>query len=1694
LSARRVSSPASTGGAGTVFEQHVGAYWLAQLLVRAIPPILHDCIITQVHFQTEHLGWRTDDCLVEGRNGAGVTRKLAGQVKRSFTVSVTDEECKNAFLDFWADFKNAAVFSPDRDRFALVALRGTNTLLENFGGLLDCARAARDGAEFERRLKTPGFLATKTVHYCDAIRAIIGEAEGRPMTAADLWAFLRLLHVLSLDLQTSTAQTEAAIKTLLAHTAGGPDPAGAAGVTWNALVVFAASAMMEAKSFRHEDLPGDLRERHAVVGATEQKGLQALRNHSAPVLALIRSTIGSRCHLSRAELVQDVIDQLQDSRVVVITGAAGCGKSAVAKNVVEQLSKDQFAFSFRAEEFTQPHIDITLQQAQIGINAETLRAILAGQDRKLVLIESVERLLEKSTRDAFSDLLRIVAGDASFQLVLTCRDYSADQVRTSFLAAAGITHVVVEVPALTDTDLKEVEAAYPDLARPLAHPPLRPILRNPYLLDKALLISWASERPLPESEREFRSLFWQEIVRADAKPAGGMPLKREAVFEEIAVRRARALSAYVPARDLDAAVIESLRGDSLIASPERTAALVAPAHDVLEDWAILQWIERQHAANEGSFEELSAVIGTHPAVRRSYRKWVAELLDRDPGAAGSLFTAAVGAGTVSAQFRDDTLVALLRAPSSPEFIAKHEAELLANDKALLKRVIHLLRVACVTAPPWANAMMGHGLLLNIPDGPAWPAVLRLVQKNIAKFDTEMLLLLGLIEDWAGGVSVWRPYPKGAIDAAAIGQALLPHFDTYRDDGPGQRIMKIIAKIPRADPARIEAVLRGTQGDEESERTAREFQEMIFEGMDGTAIARDLPDVLIAVAQSYLFCTQEELENEFRGSMLGVELNFGIKENLSHGHFPPSAYRGPWLQLLRYHKARGMDLLISVFNHSADWYAHPRVGDRLEPAFEITLTFADGATRRQWVNGRLWNLYRGTSVAPYVLQSMAMALERWLFELAETKPETLDATLLDMLRRSDSGALTAVAASVAIARPHLAGETLLVLLQSPELIRMDSHRVVNESQAPSGLHEMFPKGRGQDAVFNAERKESDGLPHRKYDLESAIMNLQLGPLASRVHEILDRQRAAVPEAAKRTEQDRMRLLSLGRMDLRQYNVGAVVPAETPDPASSEPPRQRVLLEPKELAPDVQQMVDQNATKFAGVNARIAVLMWGLKVFGHEQGQDPSRWKEVLAQARALNVSDLDEMEMASSGRGPNVVAAVCVRDHWDEMEADDRNWCVEHVCAEVMRDANQWDEMTRIQRHGMSADRPCANVISVLLGKELTGGQRNLVREAFVNALTHPVNEVQWYAVWGIARQLSAIDPALALRCVNALALAATLVDGARAKERKKQYDKRKPTERIEEEAAALIRKQFWKEGGIAADAQEKLDPQDWFGAEATARILATFGETPCDALAIAAYTRAGAMLAEWWEADDDRRRDRKRERRERNHETQTAVSDFVQKFVLRTTSEAAEAILQPILATVDRVSRDIHWFVRGLTIVEDQLQKTEQFWFIWSLFAKRVRSAPWIARLDDRYPSGDELISAIFLGSWWKEDVRHWRSLEGHADHVHRLFDDLPPSSTVLDDYVRFLYHIGEQSLPAAFMRIADKLKSGSADVLLKKRNTAFMLEVLLQRHVYGRPLELKKDRGIRDAVLAILDILVENGSSAAFRMRDDFVTPIAAA
>jgi hypothetical protein len=350
-------------------------------------------------------------------------------------------------------------------------------------------------------------------------------------------------------------------------------------------------------------------------------------------------------------------------------------------------------------------------------------------------VESVERLLEKTTRDAFSDLMTLAADDRGMGIILTCRDYSVEQVRTSFLQPVRIKHVIIRVPPLDDAELMQVEAAHPSLAIPLNNPVLRNILRNPFFLDKALEIPWSAKKPVPESEHEFRTLFWREIVRADHRVPAGMGRRREEVLQEIAVRRARALSAHALCSDLD------------------------------------------------------------------------------------------------------------------------------------------------------------------------PAVIR------------------------------------RVDAAAR--------------------LKVIAKIPKADAARFEAVLRGHEKEgERRDCAADELRELTYMDMDGMPAAPRLPGphhigwrrLPPCVRVGYPERTPSLAQLARPRSAFWDQ---GRTEARLVSRKAPSAARGCISCAIT--RARHSTSSTRVFNHSSDWYAHPRLHDSLEPPWEVELMFADGTTKKQWVNPRLWGL-------------------------------------------------------------------------------------------------------------------------------------------------------------------------------------------------------------------------------------------------------------------------------------------------------------------------------------------------------------------------------------------------------------------------------------------------------------------------------------------------------------------------------------------------------------------------------------------------------------------------------------------------------------------------------------------------------------------------------------------------------------------
>ena len=1703
------SSPIATGGGGTFFEQRVGAFFLAQLLVRGIPPLLKDCQVDEVHFQIEHRGWSTDDVLVIGEAGEDRRRKLAAQVKRSFTVG-NNSTCRETFADFWADFRNPDIFDPDSDRLALITLRGTNTLLEKFASVLDSARASIDEADFQERLSPDGPLSKKARKQARGVRAIVDEAAEESVSDEQFWKFLCVLNVISLDLGTQTAQHESSTKTLLAQTATEPDPVGAAESTWTELLqrVGSAEGMPAAGSYSYGDLPQDLRTRHEAPLPRPEGPLRQLINHSTVTLKGIQTKINNNAEITREDLETRILRSLENTQVTVISGAAGQGKSAVAKKVVEQIRDDYFCLAFRAEEFAKNHLNQALQEIQESLTVKRLLGLIAGQGRTVVFVDGIDRLLESSERKAFTDLLQQARDNQRLRLILTCRDYSVDKVRMSLLERVAIPHDVLKTPPFSDKELQQVAQQVPELSRAIGNSDLREFLRTPYFLDIAARVDWSEDKPLPGSEREFRQRCWREVIRNELSASGGMPTKRERVFIDLALRRAKELRPFVQCDDFDPEALEALSKDDLITFPEKNSSQAAPAHDVLEDWAIIRWINSRYARHEGDEGALADDIEGYPALRRGYRKWLGEMLEIESEETDSFVLSAFKNEDLPSYFRDDTIISTLLSSSAADFLLRNRDELLAREGRLLARVIHLLRVACKTAPPWLDGAKGLTSQLLIPTGTAWAPVLEIVNSEI-----EVLLpqhfgvLMGLVENWAKQVTYWNLKPAGYTDAGEIVIRLLDDLDDYSSEDLRQRALKILVQIPAAVPEAFRDLLRRGASGDNRDIVAEDLVESLLTEGNSSFACRFYPEEIAGLARSYFFLTDEDVEDALEHphhahSSFNIDPNFGIKPHVNHKFsVPASAIKGPFFPLLQWHPEVGVEFIIELMNHVSFWYGNQKWPfDSLEPAWQTELhILGEDTTVTQWANSRLYGIYRGASVAPYVLQSALMALEKWLVEIAETEEFDLEAWLLKLLKESNNVAVTAVVASVSIAHPEKCGRAGLPLLTSRTVVQLDRGRMSHDRTSPS-MSEVIPSMRAKQKIYDDERKNSDDLPHRQRDLEYLSVKLQFNDLHEEVWRIIDQHREELPLPEEQSEKDKTWRLALHRMDARGFEIGEEVPAsevEEESESSDDTEKTYFKMALGEIEPDLEEIVEQNEQDFEEKTEDLSLMNWGRSAWEGNLKDDSRSWREMLSLAEerdseaAETNQEADTFSQFTTG-GPGFVASVCVRDHWAEMDSRDRTWCVEKLIDEIERFEDSDDIATVEGRGSTFPDRYAAYALSRVIQERGVEGTDDRVISTIATALTHSVTEVREYAAEGLGYHLREDEKEFATRCAGALARQSRLIEELRERQKGKSPQEQLRGRELIGETDSEVQQDIIFGDVNPSKELENLDTHSWAGRVVVKLVLRILGHRKGSDLAVQLHKRVASSIVKDWK----RERENRSHGRQRDFKFEGWCARSLARFALRLEEEEAASIYQPILQSVEDYPGNVADFVDHLIYKEDGLERETPFWKIWQSFADRFHEADWIDELDEEYSMGREgrkLLRRLLLGIQWKDDVRYWLRLRGQEDRVESFVQQLPPSSASLKWYCRFLYYLGEKVLPRSFTFVAERLEAGDPPELLSESNTVYYLESLLRRYVYGEPLQLKTSPDIREAALYILNQLVEAGSSAAYQMRDDFVTPASA-
>ena len=1138
-----VPSSSSTGAAGTAFEQQAGAMFLALLLTRGFPAVFNDCQVEEVAFQTRRLGWQTDDLLVTCSSAHRGQRKLAIQVKRTFHATASSTDCKETLRGFWQDFKSANRFNPECDAFVLVTLNATAALQDGLVRLLDCARSASDEADFADRLTKRGLYSQKVRSCYSLIKDVVNATEPEALNDGDFWRFLKSVHLLSWDLTTSTSQLEGMAKQMLATACSLENRLEVSDSTWSKLIETATDGAMNGRTLTRSDLPEDLLLKHTALDPGEQ--LRRFRDHTQLVLDGIHSSIGGAVTLARNEIQQMVVEVLSERRVLVLTGPPGGGKSALAKSVAIAYQADYECLSFRGERFAVSSIDDVLPMGMTGLQLKTL---LGAQERVLIHVESVERLLEHTVRDALADLVRIAEECENVRLLLTCRDYAAFAAINSFFDRGNLHPETIFVPALNDSEMDQVAGAFPGLAAPLSNPRIKNFLRNPFLLDMAARMDWSAEREISADVTAFRRRCWSSLVRRDDVTQGGMPDRREQALIHLAELRARQLRPFVPADGIDRDAVNALHQDGLVAKDSN--GFLAPIHDVIEDWAIVRWTELLFAKHQWQARPIAGTVGEHPAIRRGFREWLKESLELDSDSADEFVLSCYGDGAIPRYFRDDVIVSMLRGNSVGSFIYRQKDQLLAHDAQLLTQVIHLLRVACKTVPQWLGSNYSPPSIWLEPEGVAWPAVMELVAEEFDTLaPTHAGLLIGLMEDWAQGTSLSTPAPDGAISVGRIAFGLLDQCEGRRGNDQRKRILQVIAKVPRGDgPSFVELVEKASVRANQRGSVEKELAEILLGGIEGATACRDFPELMADLALSWWCLSAENPERTLPYWMPDNDHEFGLRHDIATELFPPSAMQGPFLWLLKQHPEIGVGLVLDLANHAADWYGERRSGaGSLEPAFRITFTVPGYGKVEQWANERLWLAYRGTSVAPYLVQSALMALEFWLLDLCENGAP-VESWLTKLLVESNNVMTTAVVTSVCNAHPAASDMAALALLSSREAFRLDLHRMVKERDAVM-LNAMSKRHPAANFHHN-DRERADGLEHRKRHLETLASQLQFTGRAEEVWDIIDHHHEGIPEGDARTEDDQIFLLALHRMDARKWELGEEISIPNSSPGDDE----------------------------------------------------------------------------------------------------------------------------------------------------------------------------------------------------------------------------------------------------------------------------------------------------------------------------------------------------------------------------------------------------------------------------------------------------------------------------------------------------------------------------------------------------------------
>ena len=1593
----------------------------------------------------------------------------------------------------WKDFKNTN-FNIENDSIVLITGPLPKLDVHNTIPILEWAKYSLNSAEFIKKTKTKGFTSDAKLEKLNIFRAQLTSAnEGIEITDDELWLFLKAFQLISFDLDVKYSVVANLLCSLIeCYSDESPS------LVLSKLVTCAQEFNQTAGTLTQHNAPKEVKLLFESASKVNfENDFLKLKERGDHIFDGISNTING-FHIDRVEQIAEISELYEVNDFLFVTGARGVGKSGVVKDFISTKGKDVPVFYLRAEDLDKSHLNDVFTSIGMNSTLGQIEGYFSLLKEKILVIESLEKVLELNYQDAFIDLLQYIKRQAGWTIIATGRDYAYQQLTFNYLQPSAIQFDSVNVEGLTTDQVAQVSEHIPELTGLISNDSLTELLKVPFFIEIAVrAIGNGAQFKSGDTEVDFRNTVWATVISKEADRKSGMPDKRRTTFINIAKQRAKKMLFGIRASEFDPEVIAKLEEDHLIHRDQKSAT-ISPMHDVLEDWALEEYIESEYVENSHDLVQFLLTIGNEPAISRAFRLWLYRKLKFDD-ATNEFIEEVLTTDGIESYWKDEAIAAIMQHGSPEDFLYSLKPQLLKDDCALLVRFCFILRIACQRPSSLYNYLLvkdeKSGILKSWflqPYGNGWEALFNFIYEVKHDLSNSMLTqVVDVINEWCGLVNIYEELPNASQKVGLLSLWLLEQVkDSHRDEGRRKKILNALLKVSTAIKEKFDELMeRDVFISKEKPRRLSYVDELTSLALLGTNVpllCKRNPDFVVKLSL-HEWLLQKTEEDEFGYSSYGridVEESFGLDRE--RDFFPASGSKGPFKYLLESKPGLALDFIIKLCNLTAQNYAESEFGapsaDEQGKYFsdkvavkQVDVILNDGTLIKQYASPHLWKGYRGQSTLPYLLQCALMALENWLVEYIDTSGEDNEIEWIYdyLLRKSNSVMPTSVLSSVATGFPNKVGKAAFPLLKTADFYDLDLVRMTQE-MGGNELHFFNHQRDVMTKTYIEERREAALRPWRKESLETLLTRLQfVNELRHGALKIVDE---LTSEATARNEKNLRYMIH--RVDTRTWK------------AVEDKENDRILLQSSsELPADLKQDQQEFNEKHAVDNTVTSLHLWARKLLEEKLLEEKyfSSYKDALISAKKLLIS-LQKGEIhnfsAMAVGAITTVAAVCVRDDLLNLSNEDKDWCLGVILESIFMHADNMIGTTAHDKTDYYGSGACAFVLPKLFDLELDSEQEEHLKFALATALTHENLNVCACAAKGVREFLWSRDAELASRCIGGI------VEYARF--RREDSVVRRFYHLQDDELQAALEK--WNAlittfRNELVDGKFKLSVDDisleshcsWF--IHLPMLMVPYCTT--DDVQIQLVNKLVNFVF-----DTEYQNHRSSGDEKINHDIKKQMQDCLSEHVIYSRNNNFMPFKELLALGCSKAPSFIYSLTLSYHVAVEKEDDYDAIWTLWSLLAPEAHKIA-LNDVNDRYIGLQNDLNQLLRGMMyadcpWQGNESEESDMKRGAHYLLEFANESANNSHVFEALASLMYQFHEVFFDKAIHLLASKFAGNSA-LIAKQVNTAYYLEMAI-----GRYLQIENrgmlSRKMYNSCLKLLNGIVETGSARAYYLREHMI------